>query len=947
MIFSLRPWSALRRLTPDSVATRITLALSLVVLAAMSAIAFLSVDTFNAQLRSILYKEQDLLVDRMARGVDHHIELLQNALKVSASQIREEDLVDFAHAQEVLNRNHGLSAVFDRSVFLFSAQGKLVAERPYRTDRLGQDATWRPYIRKTLDTKQPVISEPFMTNTGDKSFVVVLTMPVLSKDGQLLGLLTGSLGLSRPELLGDIEKTTVGQTGSVFITTADGKVLMAKDKQLLSKPLFARGQNELFDRALSGFEGSGQSVDNLGRPVFVAYKRLKSAGWVLSSTYPVEEAQDYVKPLLRQFLMVLFVSLAMALTVTWVLARRILSPLRELIDHIAAYTSSQGRVEALQLTGGAREMRSLITAFNALTHRLNEREDALIAAMSQYKVITEASTDLITKHDAEGAVTYASPSSATVLGLEASGVLGSRTWFERVHPEDTGHVQQVFLDVGRGAPPITLSYRALHATDGYVWLESVMGVLPGENGRCEILCVSRNIDERKSLELRLYREARIDGLTGLPNRLMLDERLSEAIDRARRQESRVAALLVDIDRFKEINDTLGHHSGDEIISCVSERLRACARDDETIARWGGDEFVIVLPDLRTPGAAEAFAHRCLKALAAPVEYQGLQLRVTASIGIALLDAEVTTSETLVANADIAMYRAKQQGGNMAVTYSRDMSEGAHRRLSMENALFGAAQRNELELHYQPLVCARTGKVTGVEALMRWEHPLFGRVSPGLFIPMAEKNGAIIELGTWAMQTACRQMAEWRKMGHEGLTLSVNVSGRQFMGGEILHVVHHALESSGLPAGCLQIEITESVLMQDVQAHLDLVSRIKDLGVSIALDDFGTGYSSLSYIKRFELDVIKLDKSFTDEMLDNHQTHAIVRATFDMARSLGLRTVAEGVETLPQAKALAELGCDRLQGYYFARPMPAGDVLAYFKSAPIYLIGRNTPETAAV
>ncbi len=926
---------------------RLSLAVSLVVLAGMSVIALLSLQTFNAQLGSIIFSEQDRLVDRMASNIDQRITLLQNTLTVTASHVEAADLTTPERAQAVLRRNDGLAAVFDRSVFLFSADGKLLAERPYRTDRLGQDATWRPYIRKTLDTRKPVISEPFVTNVGDRNVVLVLTAPVLARDGSLLGILTGSIGLSRPDLLGNVERTRIGQTGYLALTTADGKVIMARDKKLLSEPLFAKGRNELFDRAMAGMEGAARTLDVSGKPAFVTYKRLQNAGWLLSSVYPEAEAYDYVRHLVRDYVVVLGLFIVLVLVVTLGVTGRILSPLRELVAHIGAYSSADGRLAPMDVQDAKGEMALLIQSFNDLTERLHEREVDLMAAMSQYKVITETSTDLISKHDVHGVIRFASPGSRHVLGLAHTELVGT-DWLDRVHPEDLAEVRRAFLDVGAGAPPATLAYRVTSAAGRHVWLESTQCLLQGDDGDIEILCISRNIDERKGLEERLYREARMDALTGLPNRLVLEESLCEIVSRARRQESQVAVLLLDIDRFKEINDTLGHRSGDAFIARVADRLKGCSRAGEVLTRWGGDEFVLVLADIPGPEAAVAFAARCNAALCEPFDYEGLKLRVTASIGVALLGDDTDSGDALIVNADIAMYRAKQRGGNQAVLYSKEMNEGAHLRLSMENALFGAVERNEFELHYQPLICARTGRVSGVEALLRWTHPIFGRVSPGLFIPLAEKSGAILEIGEWVLTTACQQMADWHRAGFEGMSLSVNVSGRQFKEGRMLPVVRQALDRSGLQPQSLQLEITESVLMDDMEASRDLLLQLKALGVSIALDDFGTGYSSLSYLKRFALDVIKIDKSFTDDMLDNAQTQAIVRATLDMARSMGLRTVAEGVERLPQAKSLTEQGCDRLQGFYFAKPMPAADTLNYFRTAPIFLIvGRPSVDAAAV
>jgi len=292
-----------------------------------------------------------------------------------------------------------------------------------------------------------------------------------------------------------------------------------------------------------------------------------------------------------------------------------------------------------------------------------------------------------------------------------------------------------------------------------------------------------------------------------------------------------------------------------------------------------------------------------------------------------------------------MYRAKRRGGGASVTYASEMNEGAHSRLSMESALFHAVERGEMRLHYQPLVSARTGRMVGVEALLRWEHPELGMVSPGVFIPIAERIGVIADMGDWVLETACDQMAQWHRSGLDGLALSVNISGRQFAGDTLVDKVRDVLRATGLPPGCLELELTETLLMEDNEHSQATIARLKALGVTIALDDFGVGYSSLSYLKQFTLDTLKVDRAFTSEMLTSAESEAIVRATFDIARALNLRTVAEGVETRPQASFLAELGCDVLQGFYFAKPMPAESLLAFATAAPIHLLGRQAASAA--
>ena len=931
----------LRALAPQSLASRAALSLSAVFIAGLATVGLVSLQTFDQQLAYVLEGEQDLLLNRIAEDVDHRIEVLQSALSDSAAHLDEKDLASYASAQAALERNDGLASVFDRSVFLFSGKGVLMAERPYRTDRLGQDATWRPYIRDTIATNRPVISEPFRTNAGDGSFVIVLTMPVRAHDGRLIGLLTGSLGLTRPDMLGTVAQTRIGQTGHLAIVSADGKLIIHPDARRLSKPLFAPGTNALFDSALNGFEGTAENVDDKGRPAFVSYRRIRTAGWIVCATYPREEAFAYVHYLERNFLLAVGATALLVLLAVWALARRHMRPLDRLCRHLSGYDASQGCLAPVAELHGSAEVRALTAAFNALTGRLVEREETVVAAMRQYQLITDSSTDLITRHSPEGVILFASPASERVLGVPASALVGRRL-ADLVHSEDLPRVLAAF-DLARSSDAATtVTFRARQGDREHVWLESALRVVSAGDGKAEILCLSRDIDERKRLEDTLHREARYDRVTKLPNRLQLDERLATAVARCRREESGLAVLLIDLDRFKDINDTLGHRTGDELLAAVAARFASCTRAGDTIARFGGDEFVVVLPGLRHPEAACKVAARYVQALREPFELHGRLLQVTASVGIALASEDSLAAEQLLANADTAMYRAKRRGGNAAVTYALEMNEGAKDRLSMESALFHAVERDQLRLHYQPLVAADSGSIVGVEALLRWEHPEFGLVSPGVFIPIAERIGVIADMGDWVLSTACRQMAQWHREGLPGMGLSVNISGRQFAGDSLVSTVHETLAATGLDPACLELELTETLLMEDVPHSQQVLASLKALGVTVALDDFGVGYSSLSYLKQFTLDTLKVDRAFTSEMLTSTQSEAIVRATFDIAHALKLRTVAEGVETRAQAGFLAELGCDVLQGFYFAKPMPSDQLYAFAKAAPIHLIGRGQP-----
>jgi diguanylate cyclase (GGDEF)-like protein len=438
-----------------------------------------------------------------------------------------------------------------------------------------------------------------------------------------------------------------------------------------------------------------------------------------------------------------------------------------------------------------------------------------------------------------------------------------------------------------------------------------------------------------------------DALTGLPNRALLNDRLAQALAQARRSGRPLALLFLDLDGFKDINDSLGHASGDRLLQSVAERLRTLVREGDTVARLGGDEFVVMLVNLAQAGDAVAIARAIAQALARPHPVDGHTLHITASIGVAAFPDDGDSAEALLKHADVAMYRAKALGRNAVQLYTRDMSVHARQRVELQGALHEAIERGQLELHYQPQLELASGRLRGVEALIRWQHPQLGPVSPERFIPLAEETGLIAPLGEWVLRTAARQLQRWRAAGHTTLTLAVNLSARQVEAPGLPRLVQQVLDECELPAPCLELEITETALLHNADPVLTTLQALKDVGVALALDDFGTGYSSLAHLRRFPIDTIKIDKSFTAEIGASADTATIIRAIVTLARSLGVETVAEGVETAPQLRFLAMLGCHHAQGYHLGRPVPAAaiDALLALPASAWHAHGAAAPAAA--
>ncbi|MGY2847098.1 diguanylate cyclase (GGDEF)-like protein/PAS domain S-box-containing protein [Bradyrhizobium sp. USDA 4509] len=446
-------------------------------------------------------------------------------------------------------------------------------------------------------------------------------------------------------------------------------------------------------------------------------------------------------------------------------------------------------------------------------------------------------------------------------------------------------------------------------------------------GRDGYLVAVVDITERRAAEARIAHMAHHDGLTNLPNRDFYKERLREALERGQSGNKRVAVMCIDLDLFKNVNDSFGHPMGDRLLKLVAGRLLEVVRDDNVAARLGGDEFAIVLAADVSPNEASAFAERLIEALSAPYNIDGLEVVVGASVGIALSPGDGTTSEELMRNADMALYRAKSEGGGVHHFFEPEMDQQAQKRRDMERDLRAAFSNGEFELHYQPLVDIAADRISGFESLLRWRHPHKGMVSPAEFIPVAEDIGLIVALGEWVLREACSEAIKWPA----DVKVAVNLSPVQFRSRNLVQAVISALAHSGLSARRLELEITESVFLAETEANLAILHQLRELGVSISMDDFGTGYSSLSYLRSFPFDKIKIDRSFVKDLARRSDCLAIVRAISGLGRSLRITTTAEGVETTDQLDWLRAEGCNEVQGFLFSAARPAGEIAALLSS----------------
>jgi len=899
-------------------------------------------------------------LDGQAKIAAHGIEaFLDEGLTESnaASATFPEEALVAGRLGEVESHLRKMSATFPKfqnGFFVLDREGRLLVDYPPHPELRGQSFAFREYYQRTIQEGKGIVGKPYRSKrTGAP--VLTFTAPVRDGKGQIIAIVACSMDLRSHEALGGYRKQKIGETGYLYVFDKSRLLVLHPDDER-EMTYVEVGKNRVLEAALQGFEGAGESVNSAGVPMLLAVRRIPHSEWMVGVQITQKESYEPIGVARTRIFSLSSTAIVLAAILGGVAIRRVSRPLQQL-ERVASqistdleaaetqgtYNPSSSTLDSLRRICSGDEVGLLASAFSHLATRLNLTLDSMrrsAEALRLQATALESTANAIVITDRQGSIQWVNPAFTVLTGYTAEEALGQEPSFLKSGAHDAHFYQTLWNTILSGA--VWRGEITNRRKDGTPYVEE-MTITPVRSDKGEItqfIAIKVDITDRKTAEEQVKFLAYYDALTGLPNRTLFRDRLSKALASARRRKEKVALLFLDLDRFKTINDSLGHSVGDLLLKEVAERLKKWAREQDTVARLGGDEFVVVLTALMDIGDAAVAADRILKAMTPDCIVQGHLLSISCSLGISVFPDNGREPETLLKNADAAMYCAKEQGRNNFQFFTQEMNVQAVERMTLENSLRVALERNELFLVYQPQMDIATGQITGAEALLRWQHPVLGLVPPDKFIPIAENSGLIIPIGEWVLKTACVQARQWQDEGLPAIPVAVNVSAIQLRHNRFLQVVEKVLDEAGLRSQYLELELTEGLLFSNADLTLSLLQELSEMGLKLSIDDFGTGYSSLSYLRHFPVCKLKIDRSFVQAMTVNSDDAAITSTIINMGKSLNLTVIAEGVENEEQMSFLRDHGCDEIQGYYFSRPLAVADFPAKVRGTLSALVGQD-------
>ncbi|MDD2776630.1 MAG: EAL domain-containing protein [Gallionella sp.] len=796
-----------------------------------------------------------------------------------------------------------------------------------------RDGRENPFVGDVHDALK--LAKLLPNPSGEKIYLVDVAAPVKDEQGILQGVLCGHIYWGWAKNLLKDKNEDLGI--EILLLSRDGLVLAGPEQN--SHPLSGLAPHT-WQRIHTAGTQDDYMLDTwqngkrylIGHAHDTGYRDYPGLGWIAVVRQDAAQAFAPAKALQQHILWVGLGLGVLFMLIGAAMARRIARPISLISEAADKVAAGNLTYDAPQQSGDgevAHLSQAIHTMVNHLTQEIQERKNAEVQLQLSAAVFAN-NTEGIVITDTDNRIVRVNGAFSRISGYTEAEVLGQDPRIFSSGKMSPKFYQTMWRDFLRndGWRGEIINKRKNNETYPE-WL--ILSLVRDESGKViNHIAIYSDISERKREEERIQYLATHDMLTQLPNRYLLMDRLTQALGFAEHHHVKVGVMFIDLDHFKNINDSLGHEVGDTLLQHVADRIRQCLRTHDTLARLGGDEFVIVLPEMHSESEAAYLAEKILEGFDKKFNIDTFQLTITPSIGISIYPDDGVDSTTLLRNADMAMYRAKDGGRNMLQFYLPEMTLHVNERLQLEMQLRLAIERHELCLLYQPQIDTQTHKMTGMEALLRWQHPTFGLVSPTRFIPIAEESGLIIEIGDWVLHEACMQGRIWQAQGYELVPIAVNVSGVQFKRGQFLDRLKNILHDTRFPANLLEIEITESVLMDLGDASLQFMNEIKSLGATLALDDFGTGFSSLSRLKTFPLDFLKVDQSFVRDIHTDPDDAAIVRAVIGMAHEMNIEVIAEGVENQAQLDFLQALQCEKCQGYFFSEPISAEHIEAFLQ-----------------
>jgi diguanylate cyclase (GGDEF)-like protein/PAS domain S-box-containing protein len=895
----------------------------------VSLVAAIIVATFGALLyrhmeayRTKINRAQMAFTTRIAEELDYRILGAVTLLTSATSTLRDSSPGDGPANQSWLSDRPGArAAFFDCGLFLGGA-----GEHPVTVgdnNDIADNPQFRKWFEKPLTLLEPVISPPFrVTGPAGERIVLVIAVPVYNRADTASMVFAGCMTVDGSALLGGLKDIAIGDSRYFFVTSWDGLLIMHPDHSLLMRPDIHPIPAALLADGRQGRRGAVETVDHAGIPVLSTFTKMQSTGWVLGANEPLAQAYDTIYQFRSEAVLGLLFGMLFAGTVTLAMMRRVLAP----IDRLAVQMDSIGissdeLLNPVQIPYGTAEVEILSAAFNRLIARINEDRVHATLATSVYENAREG----IMVTDDAGRIVSVNRAFSEITGFTGKEALGCNPNILKSGRHDNAFYREMWATL-----ITTGTWRGEvwnRRKNGEIFPELAhIGCVRDDSGALShYMAIFSDISDIKSAQHKLETMATTDPLTGLPNRVLLADRLVHALALSNRRQSCLAVAVVDLDGFKQINDTHGHHVGDRMLIEIAQRFKDSQRATDTTARLGGDEFVLLLADIDDHACAGEILERVIETIGEPFEIEGKVVCVGASIGVTVYPDDNADADTLMRHADQAMYEAKRQGRGRIHFFDADHDRSVQSRYLLVENVRAALDAGDLQLYFQPKVDLREFRVVGMEALLRWQHPLRGILSPPQFLDELGNADILIDIGEWVIDESLRQMTIWQQDGLL-LPVSVNTCARQLVHPDFVGYVRDRLaQYSTLPPGSLEIEILETDALKDIGQVCRVLESCHAMGVTFAIDDFGTGYSSLSYLKNIPASTLKIDKSFVISMLDDPDARAIIEGVVQLGKVFGRKVVAEGVETPRHCLALLDLGCWIGQGFGIGRPMEADAV----------------------